>query len=136
MQVRHRPGPWQLGAGIALLAVSYGVGFVRTSPARQVLAASPTRAGRFDDGTYSGWGSSPHGRIQSTVVIRRGRIVAADITTCRTRYPCSMISLLPSQVVARQGPDVDIVSGASHSSQAYRRSIEQALQQASHGAGP
>ena len=85
MQVRHRPGPWQLGAAIALLAVSYGVGFVRTAPARQALAVSPTRTGQFQDGRYSGWGSSPHGRIGSTVVIRRGRIVETSITGCRTR---------------------------------------------------
>jgi uncharacterized protein with FMN-binding domain len=127
---------WQLAVALILLAVSYGVGFVRTTAARQTLIASPTRPGRFLDGTYSGWGRSPHGRIQSTVVIRRGRIVTVEITSCRTRYPCSMISALPAQVIERQSPAVDIVSGATHSSQALSRAVEQALLAASRETAP
>lgn len=136
LRVHRHAHAWRLAAAVLLLATSYGVGFVRTAPAREALVAAPTRSGVFRDGTYSGWGSSPHGRIQSTVVIRRGRIVSAVITSCRTRYPCSMIAGLPEQIVARQDSDVDIVSGATHSSQAFTRSVAQALQRASRGSAP
>jgi len=64
------------------------------------------------------------------VVIRRGRIASAEITTCRMRYSCSLIAALPPQVVARQGPDVDIVSGATQSGEAFSRAVSQALAQA------
>jgi uncharacterized protein with FMN-binding domain len=112
------------------MLTGYAVGYVRTAPARAALTARPTARGLYRDGTYSGWGRSPHGRIMATVVIRRGRIAAAGITTCRMRYPCSMIAALPAQVVARQGTDVDIVSGATQSSQALSSAVDAALAQA------
>jgi uncharacterized protein with FMN-binding domain len=136
VRARRRPRRLQFAAALLLLAVCYGVGFIRTTSARQSLVASPTRPGRFHDGVYAAWGRSPHGRIQSTVIVRRGRIVAADITGCRTRYPCSMIDALPQQVLDRQGANVDIVSGATHSSQAFSRAIALALQDASRETAP
>jgi uncharacterized protein with FMN-binding domain len=46
------------------------------------------------------------------------------------RYPCSMIAMLPPQVVARQSADVDIVSGATQSGQAFSLAIDRALAKA------
>ena len=116
--------------GLAVLAISYGVGYVRTSSARQAIAARPTHRELYRDGTYSAWGESYHGRVLATVVIRRGRIVSSEITTCRMRYPCSMIAMLPSQVVARQSAEVDVVSGASQSAEAFALAVDRALAQA------
>ncbi len=127
---KGRPGARALAAGVALSLAACAVGYVRTSPAR---ASTPVRAshrGLYRDGTFTGWGRSPHGRIFATVVIRRGRIASAEITTCRMRYPCSMIAALPPQVVARQAPDVDIVSGATQSGEAFSRAVSEALAQA------
>lgn len=85
---------------------------------------------KWRDGTYSGWGTSRHGDIQAAVDIKNGRIVSAYITQCLTRYSCSWISMLPSQVVARQSAEVDFVSGATQSTNAFYYAISEALARA------
>jgi uncharacterized protein with FMN-binding domain len=82
------------------------------------------------DGTYTGWGTSRHGDIQAAVVIQDGRIVSASIAQCLTRYSCSWIAALPPQVVSRQSPDVDYVSGATQSTNAFYYAIVEALAKA------
>ena len=82
------------------------------------------------DGVYSGWGTSRHGDIQASVEIKDGRIISATITQCRTRYPCSDVAALPGQVVKRQSPEVDIVSGATQSSDAFYYAVVEALSKA------
>jgi uncharacterized protein with FMN-binding domain len=85
---------------------------------------------QYKDGTYSGWGTSRHGNIEATVVIQDGRIASAEISQCRTRYPCSWVSQLPGQVVSRQAPNVDYVSGATQSVNAYYGAVVEALSKA------
>lgn len=104
---------------------------VTTSPVDTVQhAAADTAHAGYRDGTYSGWGTSRHGDIEATVEIRGGRIVSADISQCRTRYSCSRIAQLPPQVLARQTPEVDHVSGATQSSDAYYYAVAEALKKA------
>ena len=94
-----------------------------------VQAADKLRA-QYKDGVYTGWGTSRHGDIQASVEIKDGRIVAASIAQCLTRYSCSWISHLPGQIVARQGADVDLVSGATQSTNAFYYAIVEALSKA------
>ncbi len=82
------------------------------------------------DGTFSGWGSSRHGDIEATVVIEGGRITGASISRCLTRYSCSWIAHLQQQVVTRQSPEVDYVSGATQSANAFYYAVVDALQKA------
>jgi uncharacterized protein with FMN-binding domain len=82
------------------------------------------------DGTYTGWGTSRHGDIQATVQIKDGKIVFAAITECLTRYSCSWIAALPPQVLARQSADVDFVSGATESTNAFYYAVVEALNKA------
>jgi len=91
-------------------------------------AAAPKAMWR--DGTFSGWGSSRHGDIEATVVIEGGRITGASISRCLTRYSCSWIAHLQQQVVTRQSPDVDYVSGATQSANAFYYAVFDALQKA------
>ncbi|CAN5243442.1 hypothetical protein BH09GEM1_BH09GEM1_12680 [soil metagenome] len=84
----------------------------------------------WKDGTYVGWGTSRHGDIEATVEIKGGRIISASISDCRTRYPCSRIDQLPPQVLTRQSPEVDYVSGATQSSDAYYYAVTEALKKA------
>jgi uncharacterized protein with FMN-binding domain len=86
---------------------------------------------KYKDGTYLGWGSSRHGDIQASVVIQDGQIVSTAIATCATRYSCSWIANLAGKVVERQSPNVDYVSGATQSSNAFSDAIAQALSKAS-----
>lgn len=131
----------------AILSI-YAAGYLRTQAAEQQAlafdptptpgggvttstpATTPTTAAGYRDGTYVGLGKSRHGDIEVTLVVQAGRIASAQITSCRTRYPCSYISGLQGQVVQRQSTHVDRVSGASDSSKAFVSAVTAALAQA------
>ena len=85
---------------------------------------------KWRDGTYTGLGDSPHGGIEARVVIKDGRIVEAGIAACGTRYPCDVIEPLLHQPVVRQSPDVDYMSHATESSDAYYEALVAALTEA------
>jgi uncharacterized protein with FMN-binding domain len=101
------------------------------APTAAPLATPPAAAAsQYKDGTYSGWGSCRHGTIEATVIIAAGRIESARISQCRTRYSCSWIDALPGQVVTRQSPEVDYVSGATQSVDAFYYAVVEALSKA------
>lgn len=93
-------------------------------------ATSAVAPPKWRDGTYSGWGNSRHGSIEATVTIRAGKITEAYISRCETRYSCSWIEHLQIQVVDRQGPEVDFVSGATQSVNAFYYAVVEALAKA------
>jgi len=95
-------------------------------------AAGPTAPSQplYRDGTYTGWGSCRHGDIQASVTIESGRITAAAISQCWTRYSCSWVAHLPPQVVSRQSAEVDYVSGATQSGNAFYWAVVDALAKA------
>lgn len=82
------------------------------------------------DGIYFGWGTSRHGDIQAGIEIKNGRIISAFINECMTQYSCSWISMLPPQVIARQSAEVDYVSGATQSANAFYYAVVDALKKA------
>lgn len=82
------------------------------------------------DGTYTGWGTSRHGDIKAQVVIRDGYIVESGIVSCETRYPCDVIERIINQPVEWQSPDVDRVSRATESADAYYHALVNALSEA------
>lgn len=96
------------------------------SSARDSVATQPA----WKDGEYYGWGTSRHGDIQAGVEIKGGRITAAWVQQCLTRYSCSWIAALPGQVVTRQSPEVDYVSGATQSTNAFYYAVVEALARA------
>jgi uncharacterized protein with FMN-binding domain len=103
---------------------------VQPQPATLAIAAPAAPAPVapiWKDGTYLGWGSSRHGDIQASVVIEGGRIVSATIAQCLTRYSCSVIDKLPPEVAQRQSPEVDYVSGATQSANAFYYAVVDAL---------
>jgi uncharacterized protein with FMN-binding domain len=108
------------------------------APAAQIVEApapitepkpdvAPPPLPKWKDGTYTGWGYSRHGDIEASVVIEGGRIASAVISQCRTRYSCSVIERLPPEVAQRQSPDVDYVSGATQSADAFYGAVVEAL---------
>jgi uncharacterized protein with FMN-binding domain len=99
------------------------------TPAVQA-SAQPVVEAEYKDGAYLGWGYCRHGDIQASVVIENGRIASATIARCLTRYSCSWIEHLPPQVAARQSPEVDYVSGATESSDAFHEAVADALSKA------
>ena len=90
------------------------------------LAAAPAKP-LYKDGTFLGWGTCRHGDIQASVVIEGGRIKSATIAQCLTRYSCSWIAALPPEVAVRQSPEVDYVSGATQSTNAFYYAVIEAL---------
>jgi uncharacterized protein with FMN-binding domain len=86
--------------------------------------------GPYKDGTYLGWGYSRHGDIQASVEIQNGHIASAVIAQCLTRYSCDVIEKLPPQVAKRQSPEVDLVSGATESADAFYGAVVDALSKA------
>jgi uncharacterized protein with FMN-binding domain len=97
------------------------------------LQPTPPSAVLWHDGNYTGWGLSRHGDIEVRLTIKNGGIVAVGIATCATRYPCSVIDAIIEQPLYRQGPDVDRVSRATESADAYSDAVWQALQKAEAG---
>jgi uncharacterized protein with FMN-binding domain len=89
--------------------------------------ALPVPAAIWRDGSYTGWGTSRHGDIKAQVVIRNGRIVESSILSCETRWPCDVISTIFDQPVERQSADVDRVSRATESANAYYFALVAAL---------
>jgi uncharacterized protein with FMN-binding domain len=92
--------------------------------------AAPAAPKVWKDGTYSGWGFSPHGNIEATVAIEGGRIASAVISQCRTRYSCAVIDTLPPEVARRQSPNVDYISGATQNADAFFEAVVAALDKA------
>jgi uncharacterized protein with FMN-binding domain len=97
---------------------------------RSAADSSALPTAKWRDGTYTGRGDSPHGGIDVRVVIKDGRIVEAAILGCYTRYPCEEINALLHQPVERQSPNVDYVSHATESSDAYYYGLVDALKAA------
>jgi uncharacterized protein with FMN-binding domain len=64
------------------------------------------------------------------VTIESGRILSATIAQCQTRYSCNVINRLPPEVIERQGPEVDYVSGATQSANAFYYAVVEALSKA------
>jgi uncharacterized protein with FMN-binding domain len=98
-----------------------------TTPAQS--ASSPTAA-IYKDGSYTGNGNSRHGGMEVTVVIKDGKIISANVTSCGTRYPCSDINPLIRAAVSKQSVPANHVSGATDSSKAYTQALAGALKQA------
>ncbi|MGE3075303.1 MAG: FMN-binding protein [Dehalococcoidia bacterium] len=105
-----------------------------TSPAPtatpRVVPTPTVTASGLRDGSYTAVGTSRHGNIGVTVVVSGGKIVSADIVSCQTRYPCSRVSALPGEVLAKQSANINHVSGATDSSNAYKSAVAQAIAQA------
>ncbi len=101
-----------------------------TPPPTPSLDSLPVPKQKWKDGIYAGWGYSNHGDIEAEVTIREGRIAVARISRCATRYPCEVIDKLINQPVLRQSPDVDTVSRATESADAYYYGLVEALKQA------
>jgi uncharacterized protein with FMN-binding domain len=82
------------------------------------------------DGTYTGSGTSRHGGVNVSVTIQNGKIISAGISSVSTRYSQNVISGLPSEVIGAQSASINLVSGATDSSDAYVQAVQQALAKA------
>jgi uncharacterized protein with FMN-binding domain len=104
-----------------------------TATAAPVAGSASAATSQYKDGTYSAWGTSRRGNVQTAVTIAGGKIARVTITSTTTQYPESWIAQLPSEVMAAQSTNISLVSGATLSSMAFRNAVDGALQQAQNG---
>jgi uncharacterized protein with FMN-binding domain len=104
----------------------------RVSPKAPAAPATARRnpLSKWRDGTYHGYGTSFHGDIEAEIIIEGGEIVLASISKCQTRYPCDIIEHLVPQVESRQSAEVDNVTRATESADAFSTAVANALKQA------
>jgi len=122
------------GALVSTRVAQTGSGGQRPSATAQ---ATSTPAGLFADGTYTGditdanWGD-----VQVQVVVAGGEINDVQFLTypdhrSRSRSINSRaVPELRQEAIAAQSPDVDVVSGATDTSEAFIESLSSALDQA------
>lgn len=110
----------------------------RTQVSAPVSAPAPVPApkprGMYNDGTYTGSvADAYYGNIEVQAIIQNGKL--ADVTFLQypndrdtSRYINSQaMPLLKSEAIAAQSANVDIISGATDSSQAFQESLGVAL---------
>jgi uncharacterized protein with FMN-binding domain len=102
------------------------VGAATTSTPTTTAASTTTYA----DGTYAGTGTSRFGNVSVSVTTSGGAITSVQITKVTTSYPVSRIASLPAQVIQNQTANVNTITGATSSSQAFKQAVQQALAQA------
>jgi uncharacterized protein with FMN-binding domain len=134
------PGSASDSAGSSASSTTAPSSSSTTNPPVEAVAPPAVAAKNvYKDGVYLGWGSCRHGDIEASVTIQEGKIALVAISQCLTRYSCGWIAPkipggglpdLPSQVVERQGPKVDYVSGATESSYAFADAVVAALAKA------
>jgi uncharacterized protein with FMN-binding domain len=101
-----------------------------TATATTAMATAPN-VSPYADGTYAGTGTSRRGNVSVSVTVASGKISNVTLTGVTTEYPVARIAGLPAQVVSRQSAQVDSVSGATYSAQAFRLAVQAALARAS-----
>ena len=91
--------------------------------------------GAFSDGTYLAQVDSFGGLMELEVVVTDGRIAAVNILSHSDTPGISdpAISGMPERIVAANSADVDSVSGATVTSGAIKKGVQQALAQATDG---
>jgi uncharacterized protein with FMN-binding domain len=107
------------------------------APVTKPVAKPVAKPGMYKDGTYTGAAADAYyGNIQVNAIVQNGKL--ADIIFLQ--YPSDQsqsreintraIPLLRSEAIAAQSANVNIVSRATDSSQAFRQSLASALAQA------
>jgi len=114
----------------AAAATSTSTVAATSAPTVTAAPASSSTTAAYRDGTYTGTGTSRRGNVSVSLTIQSGRIANVTISSVTTQYPVSRIAALPAQVVARQSSQVDNVSGATYSAQAFSLAVQAALSKA------
>jgi uncharacterized protein with FMN-binding domain len=116
------------------------VGVSAPAPVNGPAGTSTTTGGSAAKGSYTGQltGSSvqtPFGNVQVQVSLQNGRITDVQTLQLPSGGHSSQVSRyaapqLRSEVLQAQSAQVDSVSGATYTSQAYQQSLQAALDQA------
>jgi uncharacterized protein with FMN-binding domain len=96
--------------------------------------------GRYRDGSFTGPAyDTYYGPVQVQVTVQGGRVVAVDVPVypadrrASQRINSRALPMLESEVISAQSARVNIISGATLTSDAYLRSLNSALGNAGSG---
>jgi uncharacterized protein with FMN-binding domain len=85
---------------------------------------------QYKNGTFHGTGSNRRGSIQVAVSIKSDKITDVQISDFAMHYTIDDVVDLPKEVIQKQSAQVQNVSGATYSTQAFKDAIQNALSQA------
>jgi uncharacterized protein with FMN-binding domain len=101
------------------------------SPAIKTNQIKPSQIkGLYKDGTFTGSGRNRRGSIQVAVTIQNDKITDVEISHFAMHYSESDVVGLPGEVMQIQNAQVNNVSGATYSTQAFKDAVQDALSQA------
>ena len=94
-------------------------------------ARSEAEAAAYKDGTYCGTGTGFGGTLKVQVVISGGKITSIDVIENHddSSYLSRAMALI-NNIIATQSTNVDVVSGATYSSNGIKSAVRDALRQA------
>jgi uncharacterized protein with FMN-binding domain len=84
----------------------------------------------YKDGTYQGMGSNRRGSMGAAVTIKNDKITNVEIINFAMHYSIDDVVGLPQEVLQSQSAQVNNVSGATYSTQAFEDAVQDALNQA------
>ncbi|EKN66685.1 FMN-binding domain-containing protein [Neobacillus bataviensis LMG 21833] len=84
----------------------------------------------YQDGIYTGTGMNRRGSIEVQVTINNDKITDVEISDFAMHYSESDVVGLPDEVLQNQSAEVQNVSGATYSTEAFHDAIQDALDQA------
>lgn len=87
---------------------------------------------KYKDGTYTGIGQTQIGAIEVAVTLKKDKITNVQVIASSTHYPVNYIDpILPQQLLQRQDINkIDVVSGATLSTEDFYYAVVYALQKA------
>ncbi|MFJ7727385.1 FMN-binding protein [Neobacillus sp. NPDC097160] len=89
----------------------------------------------YKDGTFTGTGMNRRGSIEVQVTINNDQITDVEISDFAMHYSESDVVGLPDEVLQNQSSQVQNVSGATYSTEAFQDAIQDALDQAQNAEG-
>lgn len=110
-----------------------------STPSTSTTSATPaaTTSSAASSGTYTGTAiNTQYGNVQVRITVANGKVTASEAIQYPNRdhkdqeINSYAIPILSSEAVTAQSASIDAVSGATFTSQAYKQSLQSALDQA------
>jgi len=113
---------------VFVLAIgSFGFYMTRGLKEGQSLVANPVSAAQFEDGKYEGSYGSGRWRNQVSVTIQDSRITQIEILKSVLFERLEVMRDVIEKVLAKQDTAIDVMTGATVTSNYYLKAIEDAL---------
>jgi uncharacterized protein with FMN-binding domain len=132
-----------LGPGQAVVTPGSSTGGTTATPSPIAGAtrvptstAAPTKAASKGNGTFTGSVvQNPFGQVQVQITMAAGKITAVTAVQLPTHGRSGFISqdvapILQSEALSAQSSSIDLVSGATYTSEAYAQSLQSAIDKA------